>query len=492
MKEALLALPATLDETYERMLIGIDPMFRKEATTLLQWLAYAQSPPTLGELAEASIIDVVGEGSVDVDNRGSFRDTLEILSGLVTCGKYDKGDEDDDILDYEDEGYEVSDEESDEESEDSETEGSNSNNVFATWSGQKIGKSSKVRLAHFSVKEYLEAKRIVESPATDFFLEGTAGHRFLAQSCLTYIMHYSSSCEKTSSSQDLQRFPLLEYAARSWYHHSSMQKLGDVSRETSLLQSEDAKRDWLLVHRPDMDWRPPFDDLGNIGSGLYYASFTGLISLVAMLMERGADVNAQGGDYGNALQAASYGGYEKVVSMLIEGGADVNAEGGYYGNALQAASFWGHEKVVSMLIEGGADVNAQGGLYGNALQAASIQGHEKVVSMLMERGADVNAQGGDYGNALQAASYGGYEKVVSMLIEGGADVNAQGGYYGNALQAASFWGHEKVVSMLIEGGADVNAQGGLYGNALQAASHGGRERVVQMLQQKGAVATEPS
>ena len=73
--------------------------------------------------------------------------------------------------------------------------------------------------------------------------------------------------------------------------------------------------------------------------------------------------------------------------MLIEGGADVNAQGGLYGNALQAASERGPEKVVSMLIEGGADVNAQGGLYGNALQAASIQGHEKVVEMLSEKGA---------------------------------------------------------------------------------------------------------
>jgi hypothetical protein len=96
-------------------------------------------------------------------------------------------------------------------------------------------------------------------------------------------------------------------------------------------------------------------------------------------------------------------GQEKVVSMLIEAGADVNAQGGHYGNALQAASWDGQEKVVSMLIERGADVNAQGGHFGNALQAASWGGREKVVSMLIERGADVNAQGGQYGNALQTA-----------------------------------------------------------------------------------------
>ena len=71
-------------------------MFRKEAIILLQWLAYAQSPPTLSELAEASRIDVASEGSIDVDNRGSFRDTLEILSGLVMCGKADDEDDEND------------------------------------------------------------------------------------------------------------------------------------------------------------------------------------------------------------------------------------------------------------------------------------------------------------------------------------------------------------------------------------------------------------
>ncbi|EMD63603.1 hypothetical protein COCSADRAFT_48148, partial [Bipolaris sorokiniana ND90Pr] len=63
----------------------------------------------------------------------------------------------------------------------------------------------------------------------------------------------------------------------------------------------------------------------------------------------------------------------------VEKGADVNAQGGNYGNALYAASFEGHEQVVRLLVEKGADVNAQGGFYGNALQAASEQGHEQVV-----------------------------------------------------------------------------------------------------------------
>jgi ankyrin repeat protein len=43
--------------------------------------------------------------------------------------------------------------------------------------------------------------------------------------------------------------------------------------------------------------------------------------VVKLLLDKGAEVNAQGGKYGNALQAASFGDYEEVVEMLLSGGA---------------------------------------------------------------------------------------------------------------------------------------------------------------------------
>jgi ankyrin repeat protein len=39
----------------------------------------------------------------------------------------------------------------------------------------------------------------------------------------------------------------------------------------------------------------------------------------------------KGGVYGTALQAAAAGGHKDVVKMLLEAGADVNAEGGRSG-----------------------------------------------------------------------------------------------------------------------------------------------------------------
>jgi ankyrin repeat protein len=48
-----------------------------------------------------------------------------------------------------------------------------------------------------------------------------------------------------------------------------------------------------------------------------------------------------------------------VVRFLVDRGAEVNAQGGYYGNVLQAASRDGHEAVVRFLVDRGAEVNAQ-------------------------------------------------------------------------------------------------------------------------------------
>ena len=78
-----------------------------------------------------------------------------------------------------------------------------------------------------------------------------------------------------------------------------------------------------------------------------------------------------------------------MVELLLDAGADVNDQGGQFGNVLQAAADKGHTKVVQLLLDAGADVNAQGGRYRTALQAASAGGHKQVVKMLLKWEADL-------------------------------------------------------------------------------------------------------
>lgn len=482
IKQVLAELPVTLDETYERILCAINERYRPLALKLLRWITYSKTPLSLKELAEAAIIDPCGEGTVDIDKRRDFKSYINILSGLLSFSNVPT------------------------QSDTADVESPN----------PKINPESKVRLAHFSVKEYLESQRILDGKATDFHLDAAREHRFLAQSCLTYLMHCSNDTTKLSTREDQRAYSLpyylantwlstwedqrayslLYYSANTWYYHSSLQSDGNVGREVRLLTNTAFISSWLLhddsqVGLPELDVSRAFAlDDSRPAPAIYFASRTGLRKLAEVLLARGADVNALGGRYGNPLQAASFEGYKDMVELLLARGADVNASGGHHGSALQAASYGGYTDIVELLLATGADVNASGGEYGSALQSACLTRNKDIIELLLVRGAEVNASGGFYGNALQAAAFNGSIEVVERLLAAGADVNAQGGRYSSALQAAACRRSVEVVERLLTAGADVNAQGGECGNALQAATEHGHEEIADMLLAAGALPME--
>jgi ankyrin repeat protein len=213
--------------------------------------------------------------------------------------------------------------------------------------------------------------------------------------------------------------------------------------------------------------------------------------MVKLLLEKGADVNAQGGIYGNALHAAAGNGKRAVVKLLLNEGADVDSQGEMYGFALYAAAESSDYETVEMLLKKGANINAQGGYYGYALQAAAACGRDKDVELLLLQGADSNAQGGYFGNALQTAAMLGRNDIVKSLLKQGADVNAQGGPCGNALCAAVIESQAAAVRTLLQNGADVNSKIEIYGNALQAAMMERHEGIAELLVEAGADTNPP-
>ena len=450
LRAALASLPRTLDETYARILRNINPDYQSDALKILQWLVYSARPLRLEEVVEVLATEPNSEPRFDPDRRfPEPHDILSICSSLTTT-------------------------------------------EFATDDVPGIGriKVEELRLAHFSVKEYLMSDRVCEE-AKIFRIQEIPASAAITEACLAYLLHFDT--QDILKEEAFKDFPLLGYSAKYWMQHA---RVVDQKTDSAFLLAMEL---FLICRNAYVNWLRWFDlnystlkpkpskGIRDIEPPLYCASLAGLHQHTKQLLEAGADVNAQGGNYGSALQAASYMGHDAIVAPLLEAGADVNAQGGIYDNALQAASLQGQEAIVALLLEAGANVNAQGRHHGSALQAASFRGLEAIVALLLEAGADVNAQGGHHGSALQAASFRGLEAIVALLLEAGADVNAQGGHYGSALQAASFRGQEAIVALLLEAGADVNAQGGHYGSALQVASFRGLKAIMALLLEAGAL-----
>ena len=402
---------------------------------------------------------------MDIDNRGDIEDSVDILSGLILVYEEDDGYETDNSYDTdeEDDGDKHVDSHDTDDGQDlsSNHKSRCSDDADTGCFIPRFNSESKVKLAHFSVKEYLDSERILDGTAKGFHLDAASEHRFLAQSCLTYLMHYSNDTTKSSPEKGRRACPLLRLSANSWYYHSSLQSDGDLEREVRLLTNTAFTRCWLLNDKSPIGIyeHKAFKESTLNGSGpaqaIYFASDLGLRKLAELLLAERADVNALGGHYGSALQAASYRGYKDIVELLLARGAEANASGGHYGNALQAALCrgLGSMDIVERLLTAGADVNRQGGYYGSIPQKAAYEGSIRVVERLLAAGADVNSQGGQYGNALQAAAAAGSVEIVEGLLAAGIDVNAQGGEYGNALHAAKHSRNKEIVDMLLAAGA---------------------------------------
>ncbi|KAJ5882267.1 uncharacterized protein N7529_000939 [Penicillium soppii] len=401
LDECLRSLPRDLDETYERILCGIDETYVDDVRHVLTVLSLATRPLTASELIDAHAVELGEVPYLDREGRSYEQDDIvEICVGLIEIVEVDDGD----------------------------------------------GKSISIaRIAHFSVQEYLQSDHIRQQKAAKFAIERASANAEVAQICLAYLLNPALS-EGILDEVKLRDFPLAHFAAMHWYHYYQASQEGKVKAGELLLrifQNEaNSFLTWVRLCEVDRPWRTMINfkiGVEDTGSPLYYASFLGLDDILRSILasdDRSSglcnSVNAEGGFYGNALQAASGSGHKEVVQLLLDQGAEVNAQGGFYGNALQAASGEGHKEVVQLLLDQGAEVNAQGGAYGNALQAASFSGHKEVVQLLLHQGAEVNAQGGAYGNALQAASCSGHKELIQLLLNQGADVDAQGGKYGNA------------------------------------------------------------
>lgn len=103
------------------------------------------------------------------------------------------------------------------------------------------------------------------------------------------------------------------------------------------------------------------------------AVFIGDLASVKRALTDGADPNAQDPQSGSTmLSIASLMGHTEVVALLLERGADVNAKSRDGGTALHAAAFLGRAETVKLLLGKGADAGLRNNTGSTAIDGAKL------------------------------------------------------------------------------------------------------------------------
>jgi ankyrin repeat protein len=257
------------------------------------------------------------------------------------------------------------------------------------------------------------------------------------------------------------------------------------------------------------------------------------LSLVRLLLARGADPN-RGNDYGwTKLHQAGYSNRRELAQVMLDAGGRIDLFArGDGGTPLVAALFWGHRDVVDLLgreprnlrvaaglgdldlireLAGTAEAGAHRGFYrphggfpawepsddpqevvDEALVWAAKADRVEALSLLVELGASVDAD--PYrGTPLAWAAANGRVAAIRELIALGADPDHRGTFGGpthglgvTAIQLAAQSGKRDAVEALLELGADPAIRDAIYdGPASGWAKSGGNDEIAARLEALG-------
>lgn len=148
---------------------------------------------------------------------------------------------------------------------------------------------------------------------------------------------------------------------------------------------------------------------------------------LVLLINAGADIDAPSETRGTTpLHAASASGIVAMVKVLLDRGADVNPVDANEETALMAAVKNRAVAIVRELIAAGADIERRNKYGSTALLLATQESSRsclQIAETLIKAGANVNVVRRDGMTALRYACWKGDRSIVSMLICAGADVN---------------------------------------------------------------------
>ena len=225
----------------------------------------------------------------------------------------------------------------------------------------------------------------------------------------------------------------------------------------------------LLNHgaNPNAEDEDASTPLHKVSSGKYGSREHG-VGIARLLLEHGVDIHARTKFHATALHRAAFSGKFDIVQLLLEHGANPNAENMHGEIPLHLVSRGKYDSkeysvgVVRQLLERDVDVNALDKDRNTPLHTASCLGRLEIARVLLDRGATVGSENDRAQTPLHLVSQGSYwfqddgPGVTKLLLERGADIDAQDKDYTTPLHLACYRGRLDIARALLD--HDANAQ----------------------------------
>ncbi|KAK5675253.1 hypothetical protein LTS10_012014 [Elasticomyces elasticus] len=557
--KALSILPPTLSATYEQMLSDIPDEVATEVDRCLLWLAVSPQPLALHELAEAMRVDPNEPDLILLESDAlDPGDIVEVMSGMVvvynvyeTCarcqsvivGNYF-------ICQVCSSGFYAL-------CEPCRANGETCHNASHALVSHN---TLRVQLAHASVEEFLLGCEAKAERARRFLIDKPKRTSILSRAInrqdiwgLTEL-HWAVFSQEHDEAQlllaqganvNLARFgnkrtPLHE-AARGGDARMVATLLGcgadvyamSIDGSTAMTHAIGRAWDWVLMgtrEQPDFALRQTAESEEcvklllqhgtdpNSDFALVRAVRKGLVSMVRLLLDGGADVDLGDPDFGTtAICEAATDAHDEITTMLLEWAADRDITISDAPIALGLASAFGHHLVVDTLLSHGVDSTyrhsdgrtalhkladsshgsraEQYHVHGGVSQLPPQERYGLILDLLLAQdGADIN-QADEHGlTPLALACKHGHLGFIERLLGHGPDLEARDDEGRTALFHAVDHSHKSVVELLITRGARVNTvawipegeTGWMQSSLLRAALDWQEKGISDLLEANGA------